>query len=96
MKTDRVDALALCQRLDRYTLGNLKAFSIVRVPTEDEERDRAFTRITRQRQKIVRERQPLQSMGRSLLASHGIHVKGKWCKGKKGKTWRAIQAEAPE
>jgi hypothetical protein len=29
-------------------------------------------------------------MGRSLLASHGIHVTGKWWK---GKTWRAIQAE---
>jgi len=44
VKTDRIDALALCQRLDRYTRGNLKAFSIVRVPTEDEERERAFTR----------------------------------------------------
>jgi transposase len=44
VKTDRIDALALCQRLDRYTRGNLKAFSIVRVPTEDEERQRAFTR----------------------------------------------------
>jgi transposase len=37
--------------------------------------------------------QRLQSMGRSLLASHGIHVTGKWWK---GKTWRAIQAEALE
>ncbi len=90
VKTDRIDALALCQRLDRYTRGNLKAFSIVRVPTEDEERERAFTR---QRGQIVRERQRLQAMGRSLLASHGIHVTGKWWK---GKTWRAIQAEAPE
>jgi transposase len=85
VKTDRIDALALCQRLDRYTRGNLKAFSIVRVPTEDEERQRAFTR---QRGQIVRERQRLQSMGRSPLASHGIHVTGKWWK---GKTWRAIQ-----
>jgi transposase len=90
VKTDRIDALALCLRLDRYTRGNLKAFSIVRVPTEDEERQRAFTR---QRQQIVRERQRLQSMGRSLLASHGIHVTGKWWK---GKTWSAIRAEAPE
>jgi transposase len=90
VKTDRIDAQALCQRLDRYTRGNLKAFSIVRVPTEDEERQRAFTR---QRGQIVRERQRLQSMGRSLLASHGIHVTGKWWK---GKTWAAIRAEAPE
>lgn len=90
VKTDRIDALALCQRLDRYTRGNRKAFSIVRVPTEDEERERAFTR---QRGQIVRERQRLQAMGRSLLASHGIHVTGKWWK---GKIWSAIRAEASE
>lgn len=74
MNNDRLDALAHCQRLDRFTRGNRKAFSIVRVPSENEERDRAFTR---QRQQIVRERQRLQAMGRSLLASHGIHVTGK-------------------
>lgn len=89
VKNDRLDALALCQRLDRFTLGNRKAFSIVRVPSEDEERDRAFTR---QRQQIVRERQRLQAMGRSLLASHGIHVTGKWWT---GKTWKLIGEEAP-
>ena len=32
VKTDRIDALALCQRLDRYVRGNRKAFSVVRVP----------------------------------------------------------------
>jgi len=63
VKTDRIDALALCQRLDRYTRGNLKAFSIVRVPTEDEERQRAFAR---QRGQIVRECPSLQLMGRRL------------------------------
>jgi len=43
-------------------------------------------------QQIVRERQRLQAMGRSLLASHGIHVTGKWWK---GKTRRLIGEEAP-
>ncbi len=76
--------------LDRFTRGNRKAFSIVRVPTEEEERERAFTR---QRQQIVRARQRLQAMGRSLLATHGIHVTGKWWK---GKTWSGIESEAPE
>ena len=32
-------------------------------------------------------------MGRSLLAMHGIHVTGRWWK---GKTWGRIQSEAPE
>ena len=89
VKTDRIDALALCQRLDRYVRGNRKAFSVVRVPSEEEERERA---ISRQRQQLVRERQRLQAMGRSLLAMHGIHVTGKWWK---GKTWAMIQSDAP-
>jgi len=88
-KTDRIDALALCQRLDRYVRGNRKAFSVVRVPSEEEERERAFSR---QRQQLVRERQRLQAMGRSLLAMQGIHVRGKWWK---GQTWAAICREAP-
>ena len=90
VKTDRIDALALCQRLDRYVRGNRKAFSVVRVPSEDEERERAFSR---QRQQLMRERQRLQAMGRSLLAMHGIHVTGKWWR---GKTWATIASEAPE
>jgi len=40
VKTDRIDALAICLRLDGFTRGNRMAFSIVRVPTEDEERRR--------------------------------------------------------
>jgi transposase len=90
VKNDRLDATALCLRLDRYVRGNHKAFSVVRVPTEQEERERAFFR---QRQQIVRERQRLQAMGRSLLTSHGIHVSGKWWK---GKTWNTVRSEAPE
>ena len=89
VKTDRIDALALCQRLDRYVRGNRKAFSVVRVPSEEEERERA---LSRQRGQLVRERQRLQAMGRSLLAMHGIHVTGKWWK---GKTWAMIRSEAP-
>lgn len=39
-KNDRLDALALGQRLDRYVRANQKAFSIVRVPTVEGERER--------------------------------------------------------
>ena len=90
VKTDRLDALALCQRLDRFVRGNRKAFGIIRVPTEDEERERAFSR---QRQQLVRERQRFQGMGRSLLSSHGIYVTGRWWK---GATWKQITGEAPD
>ena len=90
VKNDRLDALTLCQRLDHFTRGHRKAFSIVRVPSEDEERVRAFNW---QRLQIVRERQRLQAMGRSPLASHGIYVTGKWLT---GKTWKLIGEEAPK
>jgi hypothetical protein len=68
---------------------NRKAFSLVRVPTEEEECERAFTR---QRQQIVRERHRLQAMGRILLGSRGIHVTGKWWTGQTGKL---IREETP-
>jgi transposase len=62
---------------------------VVRVPSEEEERERA---VSRQRGQLVRERQRLQAMGRSLLAMHGIHVTGKWWR---GKIWATIRIEAP-
>ncbi len=35
VKTDKTDALALVQRLDRYVSGNTKAFAVVSAPTLD-------------------------------------------------------------
>jgi len=89
VKNDRLDAAALCQRLDRYERGNKNALYVVRIPTVNEERGRA---ISRQRQQRVRERQRLAAMGRSLLAMHNIHVTGKWWK---GKTWTVVQKLVP-
>ncbi len=45
VKHDRLDAAAVCQRLDRYELGDKKAFSTVRIPTVHEERERAMSRL---------------------------------------------------
>src|SRR5690606_30549187 len=36
-KTDALDALALCERLDRHVRGNHRLLSIVRVPTPGQE-----------------------------------------------------------
>jgi transposase len=90
VKNDRLDAAALCQRLDRYERGNKKAFSPVRILTVDEERERA---MSRQRQQLMCERQRVAGMGCGLLALHNIHVTGKWWK---GKAWAAIKVLAPE
>ncbi len=88
VENDRLDAVALCQRLDRYERGK-KAFSTVRIPTVDEERERA---MSRERQQLPRERQRVAGMGRVLLAPHNIHVTGKWWK---GKAWAAIKVLSP-
>src|SRR5881397_3325670 len=41
VKTDGLDAKALCLRLDRFVQGNRDALALVRVPTEREEQLRA-------------------------------------------------------
>jgi transposase len=38
VKTDGLDAKALCLKLDRFVQGNRDALAMVRVPTEEEER----------------------------------------------------------
>jgi transposase len=65
----------------------------VRIPTVDEEQERAMSRQRQQRQQLMRERQRVAGMGRGLLALHNIHVTGKWWK---GKAWAALKVLAPE
>ena len=75
VKTDRTDALALVQRLDRYVRGNRQAFAVVRVPTPEEE---AARWVSRQREQLRRQRQRLEAQGRSLLLSQSRRVAGRW------------------
>ncbi len=44
VKTDGLDAKALCLKLDRFVEGNRDALALVRVPTEKEEQLRALHR----------------------------------------------------
>ena len=73
--TDKTDARELALKLDRYLGGNLKAMSVVRVPTEAEEQRRA---LSRQREQLRRERQRLAAQGRSLCLTQGIRLQGAW------------------
>lgn len=76
VKTDGLDAKALCLRLDRFVQGNRDALALVRVPTEKEEQSRA---LHRQREQLVKARKQLEAQGRSLMVNHGIEpVKGWW------------------
>jgi transposase len=78
VKTDGLDAKALCLKLDRFVQGNRDALALVRVPSEEEEQLRA---IHRQREQLVKARKQLEAQGRSLMVNHGIEPVQQWWKG---------------
>ena len=80
VKTDKTDALALVQRLDRYVQGNKKALAVVRVPTPEQELARSQSR---QREQLLAHRLRFEAQGRSLLLFNGVRIKGRW--------WQAAQ-----
>jgi len=84
VKTDKTDALALVQRLDRYVQGNVKALAVIRVPTVAEEQARA---ASRQREQLRQHRQRLEAQGRSLLLYHSQRVRGRWWS---ARNWPAV------
>lgn len=69
VKTDGLDARALCLKLDQFVRGNHEALALVRVPSEAEEQLRT---LHRQREQLVQTRKQLEAQGRSLMVNHGI------------------------
>lgn len=90
VKTDARDARELCDRLDRYVRGNTKAFSVVRVPTPEQEQRRS---LGRQRGTLVKERQRCVVRGHGLMLGQGIHAPAGWWE---PKGWTVFQTELPE
>ncbi len=89
VNTDKTDARELLSRLDRYVAGNQKAFSIVRVPTEEEEKRRV---LPRQREQLRSHRLSLASMGRTLMLLHGHRETNHWWK---KEYWEVLQKQLP-
>ncbi len=89
VKTDKRDAhqMALC--LDRYVNGNREAFSVVYVPSEEQERKRS---VSRQRQSMMRQRQRLAAQGRSQVMYYGGRLRGPWWNRRK---WERCRAQLP-
>jgi transposase len=77
VKTDGLDAKALCLKLDRFVQGNRDALALVRVPGEEEEQARA---LHRQREQLVQVRKQLEAQGRSLMVNHGSEPVQQWWK----------------
>jgi transposase len=89
VNNDKTDALALCQRLDRYLAGNAKALAVIRVPTPEEEIRRI---ASRQREQFKREQKRLAAQGRSLLLTQGVRAPGPWWKKDR---WAQLEAKLP-
>lgn len=70
-KTDRIDLDALLRLEIRYYSGDKTAFSVVRVPTVEEEDAR---RLHRERQRLVKERGGHSARIKSLLVLGGIRI----------------------
>ena len=89
VKTDRRDARQLCDALDRYLRGNGAAFSVVRVPTEEEEQRRA---VSRQRGMLLKERQRAVLRGHGLMLTAGVQAPPGWWRAPR---WAQLASELP-
>ncbi len=87
VKTDKRDARALTEALDRYVRGNHRALSVVRVPTPEQEQQRS---LGRQREALARQLQRMAAMGRSHGLYYGERLKGQWWKPRR---WKQLENE---
>lgn len=88
--TDKTDAVELVVRLDRFVAGNQRTFSVVQVPSPEQERKR---QLSRQRQQLRDKRLSLAAQGRMLLLSQGYHQSNSWWKKSQ---WGSLQESLPE
>jgi transposase len=89
VKTDKRDAHELVLCLDRYVHGNTKVFSVVRVPTPEEEQKRS---VSRHRQALLNQRQRLAAQGRGTALYYGSRLKGPWWK---NAAWKKLEQSVP-
>src|SRR5207247_4197106 len=89
VNTDQTDANELESRLDRYLAGNQKVFSVITVPTLEQEQRRA---ITRQREQLCKHRLSLAAQGRTLMLLHGIRQSNQWWKASR---WAKLAEQLP-
>ncbi len=90
VKTDARDATELCSHLDRYLAGNERALSVVRVPSEEQERSRS---LSRQRDTLSKELKRLQNVGTSNARYYGYELKTTWWK---QNNFKELLRELPE
>ena len=86
VKTDKRDARELVDRLDRYLRGNHRAFAVVRVPTPEQEQQRA---VARHRGTLLAERNRCILRGFGLMLGQGVNAPGGWWQPRQWVEWSA-------
>lgn len=89
-KTDKRDARKLAEALDRYVQGNTDSFSLVAVPSEEQEQRR---RLPRLRTALLKQRRCAVQRGASALLLQGHAIGGAWCQ---KKVWAELQGQLPK
>jgi transposase len=89
-KTDRLDARALLNRLEKYLGGNGHAMSLVAVPCVQEEQKRSLVRY---REQLLRDRRRAEARGRAIALCQGIEVPVGWWRGAR---WQKFSQQLPE
>lgn len=90
VKTDGRDARELVDRLDRYLRGNTKVFSVVRIPTVEQEQRRC---LVRQRGALLKERNRCVLRGYGLMLVQGVRAPAQWWRPAQ---WPKVSAILPE
>lgn len=90
VKTDKRDARELVDRLDGHLRGNTEAFSLVWVPTPEQEQRRSWVR---QRETLLKERNRCVLRGHGMMLSAGLRAKAGWWHPKK---WGRLQVSLPD
>jgi transposase len=73
LKADKLDVNSLVRMLIRYSYGEKKIWSVVRVPSEEEEDRR---QLHRELSSLEKEKKRTSNRIRGLLATQGIRIKG--------------------
>lgn len=80
IKTDKRDARELVERLDRYVRGNHKVFTVIKVPTVEQEQRRG---VARQRGAVKKERNRCVLRGHGMMLAQGVRAPSGWWRPKR-------------
>jgi transposase len=89
VKTDQRDAAQMSMCLDQYLRGQKEAFTVVKVPSAEQEQRRS---LCRHRDRLVRERQRCTVRGCGLMLAQGHSVQGEWWQ---PKAWAELRPTLP-